>query len=332
MTEFELIAKLTEGAPREARDLAHGVGDDCAVIAGPSGRDWLVTADALIEGVHFRREWTDLASLGKKAMAANLSDIASMGGVPRFYIVSLAVPDDLGAEGALQLYAGMRERARASGALLIGGDTSASRSGLLISIAMLGEIESGRAILRSGARPGDAVYVTGTSGSAALGLACLESGRRDDACALFVRRHLDPEPRLAAGEALMKCGMVSAMIDSSDGLMADLSHIAEASGVGFEIEDWLVPREPRFDGLSAELGLNPAELVLSGGEDYELIFTVRSEVAGEFDREIAPSLPIPVSRIGKIVADRESREVRSRDGKRIEIAMRGFDHFASRGK
>ena len=130
----------------------------------------------------------------------------------------------------------------------------------------------------------------------------------------------------------MKCGMVSAMIDSSDGLMADLSHIAEASGVGFEIEDWLVPREPRFDGLSAELGLNPAELVLSGGEDYELIFTVRSEVAGEFDREIAPSLPIPVSRIGKIVADRESREVRSRDGKRIEIAMRGFDHFASRGK
>jgi len=331
MTEFELIASLTEGAPRLAPELKCGVGDDCAVIAGPAGRDWLVTADALVEGVHFRREWTDLRTLGRKSIAVNLSDIAAMGGTPRFYIVCIAIPDGVGPNGAMELYAGMRERACQYGAALIGGDTSSSHSGLFISITVIGEVESGRALQRSGARAGDAIYVTGAFGGAAMGLECLKASRRDAASAHFVQRHLDPVPRLDAGEALLRSGMVSGMIDASDGLYADLSHIAEASGAGFEIEERLVPREPGFDALARELKADPMSLLLGGGEEYELIFTVKSASAREFEDDVKPGLPIQVSRVGAIVADKGSRVVRAGDGTQLAVRNLGFDHFTHKG-
>jgi thiamine-monophosphate kinase len=332
VTEFELIARLTEGVPREARDLGVGVGDDACVIAGPAGRDWLLTADALIEGIHFRREWTDLAQLGRKALAVNLSDIAAMGGRPRFFLATVAIPRGMGAAGAIELSGGMRALAAEMGVLLVGGDTSSSEHDLAISITAVGEVASGRAILRSTARTGDVLYATGTMGGSALGLACLRAGKYPAAAAPFVERHRNPLPRLAMAEQLAACGMVSAMIDVSDGLLADAGHVAESSGAGFEIEAARVPRDPAFEAVAREVGADPTALCLAGGEDYELLFAVRAEALEAFERDVLPLLPAPgAARIGRIVADRTMRRALDREGRTIELASQGFDHFTSVG-
>jgi thiamine-monophosphate kinase len=309
MNEFELIARLTKDAPKTAPDLVRGVGDDCAVIAGPEGKDWLVTQDGLMEGIHFRREWTDMASLGRKALAVNLSDIAAMGGRPRFYAVTLGLPADLRAKCAEQIFAGMHELASEFGVGLIGGDTVRSASGLALSIT------------------GDVVYLTGTAGSAALGLACLHKGDSEEESAPFVNRHKDPEPRVKAGELLGECGMVTSMIDVSDGVMADLGHIAGCSGVGFRIELIRIPVDDSFRALARKIGANPAELAISGGEDYELLFTVRPAHAEEFEKKVLPGLGVGAARIGVIVREKKRREVTDVDGKFFVPAMAGFDHF-----
>jgi thiamine-monophosphate kinase len=327
MNEFELIARITKDAPKTAPDLVRGVGDDCAVIAGPEGKDWLVTQDGLMEGIHFRREWTDMASLGRKALAVNLSDIAAMGGRPRFYAVTLGLPADLRAKCAEQIFAGMHELASEFGVGLIGGDTVRSASGLALSITAIGEVPSERAVYRCTARAGDVVYLTGTAGSAALGLACLHKGDSEEESAPFVNRHKDPEPRVKAGELLGECGMVTSMIDVSDGVMADLGHIAGCSGVGFRIELIRIPVDDSFRALARKIGANPAELAISGGEDYELLFTVRPAHAEEFEKKVLPGLGVGAARIGVIVREKKRREVTDVDGKFFVPAMAGFDHF-----
>lgn len=329
VTEFELIALLTKDAPRAAPDLPCGVGDDCAVVAGPEGRDWLVTTDALIEGVHFRREWTDLAALGRKSLSVNISDIAAMGGVPRFYLVAIGLPPAEAEGAAIAISKGMREVAGRHGMALVGGDTVASPSGLAISITAIGEVPKGKALLRSGAHPGDAIYVTGTLGGAALGLACLRSGRREGDAERFVQRHLDPEPRVAEGRWVAATGIATAMIDLSDGLVADLGHIADASGVGFQIEEARVPRDPPFEAAARALGADPAVLALTGGEDYELCFTIDARRAGEFERRLAQRQGgAPITRIGTVEKDLTRRDVLDAEGKPLRLKRRGFDHFA----
>jgi thiamine-monophosphate kinase len=327
MNEFELIARLTKDATKTAPDLVRGVGDDCAVIAGPEGKDWLVTQDALMEGIHFRREWTDMASLGRKALAVNLSDIAAMGGRPRFYAVTLGLPADLRAKCAEQIFAGMHERASEFGVGLVGGDTVRSASGLVLSVTAIGEVANERAIYRCTARAGDAVYLTGTAGSAALGLACLHRGNSDGESTPFVNRHKDPEPRVKAGELLGECGMVTSMIDVSDGVMADLGHIAECSGVGFHLDLMSIPVEGGFRALARKIGASPAELAVSGGEDYELLFTVRPAHAGEFEKKVLPGLGVGAARIGIIVREKSRREITDADGRYFVPAVTGFDHF-----
>ena len=325
MTEFELIARFIAGAPREAHDLFCGAGDDCAVVAGPHGRDWLVTTDALVEGVHFRRGGTDLATLGRKALSVNVSDIAAMGGIPRFYLAAVGLPPGEAAEVGTELAAGMRAVAHEQGLILVGGDTVASPGGLMITVTAIGEAEHGAALLRSGAKPGDAVFVTGTFGAAALGLACLEAGREDATAAPFIARHRDPAARVAWGRFIARSGMATAMIDASDGLLADLAHIAEASNAGFEIDAAAVPRDPGFEALARELGRDPMELLLAGGEDYELVVTVAAARAAEFERAARTHVhgAIPVARIGTMVDEATARRV---DG--VDVTATGFDHFA----
>lgn len=327
MNEFELIARLTQDAPKQAPDLVRGVGDDCAVVAGPDGKDWLVTQDALLEGVHFRREWTDMATLGHKALAVNLSDIAAMGGTPRFYMVSIGLPADMRAKCAEQIFAGMRECAAQFGVLLIGGDTVRSSSGLVLSVTAIGEAIQDRAILRCTARAGDVIYATGTLGGAALGLSCLNSGESDGDADRFVNRHNMPTPRIQAGRVLLQTGMATSMIDVSDGLVGDLGHIADASGVGFRIELIRVPVETGFRALARRIGANPEELMLSGGEDYELLFSVRPAHAEKFDEKIAPRLGVRTTRIGTMLGEKGRREIVDADGKFFVPEIRGFDHF-----
>ncbi|MFH0798717.1 MAG: thiamine-phosphate kinase, partial [Pseudomonadota bacterium] len=296
---------------------------------GPGGKDWLVTTDALVEGVHFRREWADPAVLGRKALAVNLSDIAAMGGVPRFYLVAIGLPPGDAAGAAPLIYDGMRGMANEHGALLIGGDTVASPSGIMISITAIGEVERGRAIVRSGAHPGDAIFVTGTFGSSGLGLGVLKSGRKGGSAEAFVRRHLYPVPRVAEGRWIAGTGMATAMIDASDGLVADLSHVADESGVGFEIDAPSVPLDDGFDEAARALGHDPVKLALAGGEDYELVFTVADSRIAEFEK-VAKGCPMRcrVTRIGTTVADRHARLVIGSEGKALDLPSGGYDHFS----
>jgi len=328
MTEFELIARLTEGAPREAADLPCGVGDDCAVVAGPHGRDWLVTVDAFAEGIHFMREWANFRSIGRKALAAAASDVAAMGGLPRFYLatIGLGPGDEEGAAG--EIYSGMREAAHENGLVLVGGDTFRSPSGITMSLTVVGEAGHGEAILRSGAKAGDGVFVTGSLGGAAVGLASLRSGKRGGACGKFVERHLEPRPRVAEGRAIARSRLATAMIDSSDGLVADLCHIAEASSLGFEIEAGLVPFDPDLSAAAGELGIDFNDAVLAGGEDYELIFTVAGKSLPAFERT---AKEIGAVRIGTMVGERERREVRGAGGEPLAVGPGGFDHFGRKG-
>ena len=329
MTEFELINLLTEGCAKQAPDLACGVGDDCAVVAGPAGRDWLITTDLLLQGVHFELGWSDPRSLGKKALSVNLSDIAAMGGAPRFWLASIALPGGMRPESLQDLYRGMHDAAKESGALLIGGDTSSSPGGLMISITAIGQARSSGSIRRSGARPGDAIYVTGMLGGAALGLNCLRSEECGEDTAPFIARHIDPAPRVELGEALAGCGMLTSMIDVSDGLMADLGHIAEASGVGFTVNEPSVPREGTLGRIACRLGVDALALVLGGGEDYELAFTVAADGVPEFESNVLSGLPEPGAvRIGTVEGNVAMRAVLTADGSVVDTAVGGFDHFA----
>lgn len=316
MTEFELIKRLTAGAPQRAKGLIRGVGDDAAVIACDGKRDLLVTTDALLENIHFKREWTDLETLGRKALAVNLSDIAAMGGTPRFYLVSIGLAASSAASDAEKIYRGMNAVASEHGAILIGGDTVASGLGAVISVTVIGEAKHGRCLYRNGARPGDAVYVTGKLGGSALGLGCLLRGIDSEGARPFIRLHNDPSPRIAEAKKIASTGEASAMIDISDGLVQDLAHIAEESGVGFRIEAHCIPIDGECKRLAVELRLDPLKLALTGGEDYELLFTGPAGMENSW-----------ITCIGEIVADKNRRDVIGKNGDILKLDRTGFDHF-----
>ena len=327
LSEFDLIARLTAGAPVKEGDLICGVGDDCAVIKGTGDRDWLVTTDALLESVHFSREWCDPAALGWKSLAVNMSDIAAMGGRPRYYLVALGLPGDFSTRDAEMIYSGMHEMAREAGAILIGGDTMASRAGLVLSITVIGDVARQRVLFRKGARPGDAIYVTGTLGGSALGLACLKKGKREQWADRFIRRHLHPLPRLEAGQRLAASGMATSMIDISDGLLSDLSLITRESGVGFEIQAPQVPLEEELGKFAPKLGQEVWPLALAGGEDYELLFTIRSDRIGEFETGPKKEIECGATRIGTVQGDAGTQTVLDERSQAIKLERKGFDHF-----
>lgn len=328
MNEFELISEITKGVPRKSRELVRGIGDDCAIFSGNSGNNWLVTTDALIEGVHFKREWTDLKTLGRKSLAVNLSDIAAMGGTPKFYLVSVGLPPGNLENTAKSLFAGMNEVASEHGVTLIGGDTVASPLGIMITITVIGSSPSGKELMRSGAKSGDEIYVTGSFGASALGLCFLKEKILNAKTEPFIKRHNDPVPRVAEGQWAAQSGFATSMIDVSDGLVADLSHIADESGTGFEIESEKIPRDAGFDAAAATLKMDPLQLALSGGEDYELIFTVAKDRAAEFGKIIG-GCPngTRIAKIGNMAGDLKLRRVFGKLGNEIKLDTNGYDHF-----
>lgn len=328
MNEFELINLLTEGAPQTARDLVAGIGDDCAVIDA-GDRHWLVTTDALVEGVHFSLAFSNAYDLGRRVLGVNISDIAAMGGRPRFFTVALGVPSGMGSDRLRKLYDGIDATASEHGTLLIGGDTVASDR-LTASITVIGEIDKGRAIMRSGAKSGDALYVTGHLGMAALGLACLKGGSAADVALPFIERYRAPFPRVAEGQRLAGSGFVTAMIDISDGLMADVDHLAQASQTGYEIQVDKLPQADGMEDVARLIKADPLQLMLSGGDDYELAFTVAHKHEKEFERWISEGklgTDVALTRVGRMIADIQRRIALRSDDTSVEIAVRGYDHF-----
>ena len=299
---------------RHKRHISAGIGDDCAVLRLDPKSEILVTTDFTLEGVHFRREWHSPESVGHRCLARGLSDIAAMGGKPVTAFLSLAVPSDLAQSWVRSFLRGLMKLAARSGVTLAGGDTAQSPEGILADIIVVGTVPRGQAILRSGARAGDRIYVTGELGGSAAAVRQMEKAKispRD------YPRHFYPEPRVEIGRALREKKLATAMIDTSDGLSTDLSHICEESGVGAEIEASAIPRsQVGRPSHFVDLGL-----ALHGGEDYELLFT--APAGKKFPGKIAR---VAVTQIGRITRAK-AIILCSTEGTRQKLQPHGWEHF-----
>jgi thiamine-monophosphate kinase len=301
------------------RAILTGIGDDCAVLRPLARTDSLITTDFTLEGIHFRRDWHPPESVGHRCLARGLSDIAAMGGEPVAVFLSLALPRDLPQSWVGRFARSLISLAEKRGAAVAGGDTAESPDGILADIIVVGSVPKGKAILRSGAKPGDQIYVSGELGGSAAAVVQMRTQRGGNK--LNPRdyvRHFYPEPRIELGRVLRDKNLASAMIDTSDGLSTDLAHICEESGVGAEIESSLIPR--------ASVGKPTWEvdfdLALHGGEDYELLFTaparkrIPSHIAG-----------VTITQIGVITRSR-GMFVRNPKGVAHELHARGWEHFS----
>ena len=311
--------------------MAVGIGDDCAVLEPTAGHRLLATTDLLLEDIHFRRRYAEPADVGWKSMAVNLSDVAAMGGRPRWALVALACPHETTLDEVEAFYEGARDLLSRHAVVIVGGDTTASPAGWLVNVTLLGEAVS--PVLRSGARAGDVVAVTGPLGRSAAGLAVLERPSAPggiDAAVLadVTSAHLRPVPRVAEGQWLGAAGGVGAMIDLSDGLATDLGHIAEESGVHCRVEIERVPISAATREVARALGADARAWATGGGEDYELLLTCD---AGAFDRlsdGLARATGLRLHAIGSVT--RAGAGVSFVDARGQEIAAAaGFEHFVT---
>lgn len=305
-----------------------GIGDDAALTKPREGL-WLVTTkDLLVEGVHFLLPTSSAANLGYKSLAVNVSDIAAMGGAPRYAYIGLALPKETSVEFVLEFYRGIKKVADQYGVVVCGGDTVASPGPLVISVTVQGEVKRENALLRSGASPGDILCTTAPLGASAAGLAiilhrldCPKKLRNEALLA-----HTRPTPRVAEAAYLAESGCVSAAMDISDGLLKDLEEICAASCCGALIYEEQLPIHPAARAVATLQGISPLQLALNGGEDYELLISVR---AGQFDllaqgyaSRFAPGL----LRFGEISEEAGICLIR-KDGKREKLNFTGFQHF-----
>jgi len=316
---IELLAKMA-GKP-EDKQLLIGIGDDAAAWNNTSTQ--LATTDSFIQGVHFPPGIASWEELGWKAMATNLSDIAAMGGIPRYALISLALPEDTEVEDVVALYTGMIELAQQSGVAIIGGDTA--RSPLVsVTITILGNTRNKHLLTRSAAKPGEKVAVTGYLGGAAAGLEMLTKKLQFDSEASTYLRNafLHPHPRITEGQMLVEQGVRTA-IDISDGLVSDLKHICQASQVSARIEVDRVPVQP---AIKANFGERWLELALSGGEDYELLFTASDEVIDKVKRAVS----CPITVIGEITTGNVGEIILvDEKGNQLNLDKGGWEHFTT---
>jgi thiamine-monophosphate kinase len=339
--EFGLIGLIRARARQRTAGTLLGIGDDAAVLGVEGPEALLVTTDMLLEGVHFQRGWGLPRELGRKTIAVNVSDIAAMAGRPLYALLGLAVPAMGSTLPELEaLLAGMEEEAAAAGVTLVGGDTCLSRSGLVLAVTVLGRAAPQGPVLRSGAKSGDRLWVTGRLGGSAAGLLALEMGFRpgrpwpaeisrpcwlgaeaEAAIRAALTCHLTPVPRFRAGQAL--AGRASAMIDVSDGIASDLGHVCAESRVSACIRAEAVPIHPGAVAMARLTGRDALDLALRGGEDYELLFTASADPC-EALREADPGLP--VSWIGEVAAGPPGATLLGQDGSVVALAG-GFDHF-----
>ena len=308
-----------------------GVGDDCAILEPEPGAALLATTDLFLEGVHFRRRWAQPADIGWKSLAVNLSDIAAMGGRPRWALMALACPEGTGAEEIEAFYEGALALARMHDVAIVGGDTSASPAGWLVNVTVLGQAVALR--LRSTARPGDVVAVTGALGRAAGGLAVLEREGVQPAAAAthladLTTAHLRPRPRVAEGRWLTAAGGVTAMMDLSDGLGIDLPRLLDASRAGALIDVERLPVDDATRAVASALGADPLAWATGGGEDYELLLTCGRSAFEPLQRGLSDACGTGLTAIGEVTAGASA--VRWSLGGRAVAVARGFEHFAGR--
>ena len=313
--EFGFIdyIKTNFPAPKDAI----GIGDDCAVMPSGNG-ELLFSTDLLMEGVHFLRDESSAEDIGWKAAAVNLSDIAAMGGTPVATFLSIALPKDAQGDWAERFIEGYAQISRLYDVPLLGGDTTSSLRDIAVNVGILGRCPSGKRAMRSGAKPGDTIYVTGHLGDSAGGLQAILKGiDRNDMVQTLIARHKRPVPRVNEGRALMDSGKVGAMMDISDGIASDLRHIMKASGVGAVVRLDRLPCSRQLLDVCKEHGWDIYELATSGGEDFELLLTGPEGLENELD--------IPLYPIGHITSGSELKW--TIDNEEADQEFIGYKHF-----
>lgn len=324
LSEFQLIAKIQQQVIPHSPQVICGVGDDCAVVEKGGGFSILLTTDCVVEKIHFEPKFFTPFEVGKKAFAASLSDIAAMGGTPKYALITLGIPAATADKWIDELYTGFLQEAQSFNVSIVGGDISRSPHGFWASLTQIGDVESRHCKFRKGAKKGDLIYVTGPLGSSALGFHLLKKGKTNESP--YVRAHKTPRARIGAGQFLGKETGVTSMIDLSDGLLQDLGHILDQSHVGAELQFNRIPRERDFELLAHEYKLSSSDLVLGGGEDYQLLFTVDQALEADIQQR-AHKVGFKFYPIGTIVDKEEGLKVFDANGIELKKAKKGFDHF-----
>ena len=324
MGETEALRFLAERFKVTKKEVLMGIGDDSAVLELRDNSCLVASTDTLVEGVHFRLQTQTPRQLGKKAVCVAVSDIGAMGAVPRYLLCSLGCrsADAMGLiEGLSQ---GVEDGCREFEVCLVGGNLSESQT-VFISMTALGEVSRDSIIRRSGATQGDDIYVTGTLGDSALGLRILSSDPGIDGCEDLVLRHIEPTPRLAVGRMVAERGIASSMIDVSDGLLSDLEKLTSEHGLGGEVSLGDLPLSPGFLSLSRRFSEDVYRLAVSGGEDYELLFTSSAENHAAIE-EVSRLCGVAISKIGSVTGGRKIRFF-DEGGEEVFYDAGGFEHF-----
>ncbi len=319
LSEFSLIDKIAQKLPQYKSDVYKGIGDDCAVIKSNKDKYLLYTCDSLVSGIHFSEKYSTPYKIGRKAAAINISDIAAMGGKPKYFLVSLFLPKDTTEKFIDELYQGLTEECNLYDIDIIGGNIAKS-SQFIIDLFLIGEVSPQNLLLRSGAKVGDLVLVTGMLGDSATGLKLLQNSQlnipeRDKKRLIF--RHLTPTPRIKEGMIIAESKKATSMIDISDGLSSDLLHICEASQVGVKL---FTDKIPVSDSVKIDFALN-------GGEDYELCFTMPAKYVSGFSHKLEKETTTKVTVIGEIIPQIQGRWLIDSAFKKSLLKVKGWDHF-----
>lgn len=332
--EFGLIRELQRYCPQLRPDVILGIGDDAAILRTPPKESLIASTDLAIEGIHFDLTFETLMDVGYRTAVANISDIAAMGGTPTFLLVALAVPPSYPVKSLRGLYQGFKKSCQRYNMSLVGGDTSSSKSGLFLSLTILGHVNPKYAISRQGAKIGDRVYVTGTLGDSRAGLQILQRqvARRNKPPSqpyesFLKKRHLHPTPRLALGQQLSQGRLAHAAIDLSDGLSGDIHHLCQASQVGVELYASHFPISRQCQAYASAYRLDPIDLALAGGEDYELLFTISARHQDKLTA-LAKRLKIKMTCIGEIKPKSYGLRLKLEGPTSRNILRKSFDHFS----
>lgn len=324
--EFGLIDLIKKKVYSRNEKILVGIGDDAAIVKSSANKHLILTTDTLLEKIHFDLSYFSFRKLGHRALAANLSDIAAMGGLPLTAIVTLGLPNYVTVENVLELYLGMNFLAKKFDCPVSGGDIISSPKGLLISITVLGEVEKKFLTLRSKAQTGDLICVTGELGEVQAGLELLQKAQKNKSLKFpknLVQKHLTPQPKIWQAREIVKKLKPTSMIDISDGLTSEVGHIAQESKLGAVIYETEIPASPKAKQIGKILNKNASNWALYGGEEYELLFTIPRE---RVKKLIELSQKIKLTLVGEMKKERGVFLVKP-DGKEEKVKKRGFRHF-----
>ncbi len=338
--EFGLIDRIKNIVATSSAELIVGIGDDAAAFRTSSDLLTLLTTDVLIEDVHFKLDYFTFQQLGWRALAVNLSDIAAMGGSPKYAVFSLGLPEKIRVEAVEEFYRGAKELGDKFQTAVIGGDTTQSPDRLFISVTVVGEVEEEKLMRRSGARVGDTVFVTGTLGGARAGLQLLESNnnpplkggvpsRAASKHGVLIEKHLTPQPRINEARFLVQNFPIHSMIDISDGLASEINHICKHSGVGALLNAHEIPIDSASKETADFFKEKALDYALNGGEDFELLFTGPQEVANELQKRFRDKFGFECSKIGAIKEQADGIILEDTNGGRIPIHAKGYEHFGA---